>query len=167
MPGGAGRVGTAVIRAILSYAGTTIETYREGARAEVTGWGSAQRTCVPGLGVRYLSPVATADAALLPERFDVTSRVAFYAGLESRLEQFGLLLLAKLRQHGFIKKHRTISTAASLRAPRDGSLCLRSRCHDGRLRGARCGRSPNLGRAGVCSPRAAKVRTCRCFRRWL
>jgi saccharopine dehydrogenase-like NADP-dependent oxidoreductase len=103
MPGGAGRVGTAVIRAILSYAGTAIETYREGARAEVTGWGSAQRTCVPGLGVRYLSPVETADAALLPERFKVTSRVAFYAGLESPLEQFGLLLLAKLRQHGFIK----------------------------------------------------------------
>ena len=69
----------------------------------MTGWGSAQRTCVPGLGVRYLSPVATADAALLPERFNVTSRVAFYAGLESRLEQFGLLLLAKLRQRGFIK----------------------------------------------------------------
>ena len=103
MPGGAGRVGTAVIRAILSYAGTAIETYREGARAEITGWGSAQRTCVPGLGVRYLSPVETADAALLPERFNVTSRVAFYAGLESRLEQFGLLLLAKLRQHGVIR----------------------------------------------------------------
>ena len=45
----------------------------------------------------------TADAALLPERFNVTSRVAFYAGLESRLEQFGLLLLAKLRQRGFIR----------------------------------------------------------------
>lgn len=103
MPGGAGRVGMAVIRAILSYAGTAIETYREAARAEVTGWGSAQRTCVPGLGVRYLSPVATADAALLPERFNVTSRVAFCAGLESRVEQFGLLVLAKLRQHGFIK----------------------------------------------------------------
>ena len=103
MPGGTGRVGTAVIRAILSYAGTTIETYREGARADVTGWGSVRRMCVPGLGVRYLSPVATADAVLLPERFAVTSRVAFYAGLELRLEQFGLLLLAKLRQHGFVK----------------------------------------------------------------
>jgi saccharopine dehydrogenase-like NADP-dependent oxidoreductase len=103
MPGGAGRVGTAVIRAILSYAGTAIETYREGERVAVTGWGSVRRTCVPGLGVRYLSPVETADAALLPERFNVTSRVAFYAGLESPLEQFGLLLLAKLRQHGFIK----------------------------------------------------------------
>ena len=103
MPGGAGRVGISVIRAILSYAGTTIETYREGARADVTGWGNVRRMCVPGLGVRYLSPVATADAALLPERFAVTSRVTFYAGLESRVEQFGLLLLAKLRQHGFVK----------------------------------------------------------------
>ena len=41
MPGGAGRVGISVIRAILSYAGTTIETYREGARAE---GGMGQRT---------------------------------------------------------------------------------------------------------------------------
>ena len=84
MPGGTGRVGISVIRAILSYAGTTIETYREGARADVTGWGNVRRMCVPGLGVRYLSPVATADAVLLPERFAVTSRVAFYAGLELR-----------------------------------------------------------------------------------
>ena len=103
MPGGAGRVGISVIRAILSYAGTTIETYREGARADVTGWGSVRRMGLPGLGVRYLSPVETADAVLLPQRFAITSRVAFYAGLESRLEQFGLLLLAKLREHGFIK----------------------------------------------------------------
>ncbi len=102
MPGGAGQVGAAVIRAILGYAGTTIATFEEGAPAEVTGWGSVKRVRVPGLGVRYLSPVETADAALLPERFGVTSRVTFYAGLESRLEQFGLLFLAKLRRRGLV-----------------------------------------------------------------
>jgi hypothetical protein len=102
MPGGAGQVGSAVIRAILGYAGTTIATFEESAPAEVTGWGSVKRVRVPGLGVRYLSPVETADAALLPERFGVTSRVTFYAGLESRLVQFGLLFLAKLRRRGLV-----------------------------------------------------------------
>ena len=145
MPGGAGRVGTAVIRAILSYAGTAIETYREGARAEITGWGSAQRTCVPGLGVRYLSPVETADAALLPERFNVTSRVAFYAGLEFASRTVRTTAPRQVEAARFYQKHRTISTAASLRAPRDGSFSLRSRCHDSRLRGARCRRSTSLG----------------------
>ena len=156
MPGGAGRVGIAVIRAILSYAGTTIETYREGARADVTGWGSVRRMCVPGLGVRYLSPVATADAALLPERFAVTSRVAFYAGLELRLEQFGLLLLAKLRQHGFVKSIEPLAPLLESGAPPDGSLCLRSRCHDGRLHRAGCGGPPNL--VALVSDRRARRR---------
>ena len=102
MPGGAGQVGAAVIRAILSYAGKTIATFEEGAAAEVAGWGSVKCVRVPGVGVRYLSPVETADAALLTERFGVTSRVGFYAGLESRLEQFGLLFLAKLRKRGLV-----------------------------------------------------------------
>jgi len=99
-PGGAGDVGEAVIGAILSYAGSPVAIFSEGQRAATSGWGSVRRSRIDGLGVRYLSPVETADADLLPSRFAITSRVAFYAGLESRVEQFGLLCLAKLRQIG-------------------------------------------------------------------
>lgn len=109
MPGGAGQLGAAVIRAILGYAGTTIATFEEGAAAEVTGWGSVNRVRVPGLGVRYHSPVETADAAVLPERFGVTSRITFYAGLGSRLEQFGLLFLAKLRKRGLVGNLKSLA----------------------------------------------------------
>ena len=104
MPGGAGDVGQSVIRAILSYAGREIATSEGGRQAEATGWGSIHSMRVEGLGKRYLSPVETADAALMCERFAVTSRVAFYAGLESRIEQFGILLLARLRKQGLVSQ---------------------------------------------------------------
>jgi Domain of unknown function (DUF4166) len=102
MPGGAGDVGEAVIRAILSYAGSAISSFDEGAPSELTGWGSLRRITVDRLGTRYLSPVETADAALMEHRFAVSSRVSFSAGLESRLEQFGLFGLARLRKRGVI-----------------------------------------------------------------
>jgi hypothetical protein len=102
LPGGKGDVGEAVVRAILSYSGAPIATFVEGRQQKTTGWGSARRLHVDGLGVRYASPVETADAMVMPKRFSVTSRVSFGAGLESRVEQFGLLLLAHLRRRGFI-----------------------------------------------------------------
>ena len=102
-PGGGGQVGLSVIQALLTYAGRPIAIWRNGQRRETIGWGSVMRAHMPSLGVRYLSPVETADAFILPERFAVTSRVMLYAGLESRLEQFGLLALAKLRARGWLK----------------------------------------------------------------
>ena len=102
VPGGGGQVGLAVIQAILSYAGSPIAIYRSGKLGVTAGWGSAVRARLPYLGVRYLSPVETADALVMPERFAVTSRVMFYAGLESRLEHFGLLALARMRRRGWL-----------------------------------------------------------------
>ncbi len=102
-PGGGGQVGLSVIQALLTYAGRPIAIYRNGKLSDTIGWGSATRMRMPRLGVRYLSPVETADAFILPERFAVTSRVMFYAGLESRLEQFGLLTLAHLRRYGWLR----------------------------------------------------------------
>lgn len=102
VPGGGGQVGLSVIQAILTYAGGPIAIYRNGKLGETIGWGSAIRARMPNLGVRYLSPVETADALIMPQRFAVMSRVMFYAGLESRLEQFGLLTLAHLRRRGWL-----------------------------------------------------------------
>ncbi len=102
-PGGGGLVGLSVIQALLTYAGRPIAIWRNGKLGETIGWGGVIRAHMPNLGVRYLSPVETADAFILPERFAVTSRVMFYAGLESRLEQFGLLALARLRARQWLK----------------------------------------------------------------
>ena len=102
-PGGGGQVGLSVIQALLTYAGRPIAIWRNGELTDTIGWGSVTRARMPNLGVRYLSPVETADAFILPERFTVTSRVIFYAGLESRIEQFGLLALARLRARGWLK----------------------------------------------------------------
>ncbi len=102
-PGGGVKVGPAVIKALLSYAGRPIATWREGYAQSVTGWSWPRAQRIPGLGLRYLSPVETADDKLLTERFAVTSRVAFSAGLESRLEQFGLSTLAALRRQALIR----------------------------------------------------------------
>jgi hypothetical protein len=99
-PGGAGKVGRAVIAAILSYAGTPIPQWRDGKQHEVRGWSWPVRTNVPDLGQRFISSVETADDALLAQAFSVRDRVAFYAGLESRLEHFGLAALAALPAHG-------------------------------------------------------------------
>ena len=102
MPGGAGNVGESVIRAILSYSGAPVDTFTEGQTAKTTGWGSVRRIRVDGLGLRYVSPVETADAALMQPRFAVTSRILFGAGLESRIEHFGLLALSHLKGRGLV-----------------------------------------------------------------
>lgn len=116
LPGGAGQVGEAVIRAILSYAGSPVAVFAEGHPAETIAWGSFRRFHVEGLGTRYLSPVETVDADVLPQRFGVTSRVSFHAGLESRIEQFNLLYLTKLKRLGILGN--LVPFAPALRAAR-------------------------------------------------
>lgn len=103
MPGGAAKVGQAVIGAILHYAGAPIRSFEEARPSEVIGWGSIRRIETPNMGRRLVSPAETADADLLPKHFHIASRVTFSAGLESRLEQLSIRGLAALRRMGLIK----------------------------------------------------------------
>ncbi len=100
-PGGDAQVGRAVLEAVLSYAGSPVAIWKDNKPATVMGWGVARRTRIPELGVRYRAPVATSDAAILPAALGAAN-VAFHAGLESRLEQFGLVALARLRAAGWL-----------------------------------------------------------------
>ena len=102
-PGGGVKVGPAVVEALLSYAGQPIAVWREGLKQTDIGWSWPVRKRVPGLGSRFISSAETADDQILSERFGVTSRVAFFAGLESRLEQFGLAILSSLRRRGILR----------------------------------------------------------------
>jgi hypothetical protein len=102
-PAGRTDVGEAVTAAVLSYAGKPVPVWREGRLQSTTGWASSQRLAVPGLGRRNIAPVETVDAELLSQRHAVTSRIAFFAGLESPFEHWGMVLLARLRQWGILK----------------------------------------------------------------
>jgi saccharopine dehydrogenase-like NADP-dependent oxidoreductase len=101
-PGGRSPVGEAVIAAILSYAGKSVPQWNEGRLQNTLSWVSSIRMELPGLGKRRVSPVETVDAEELSSRYNVTSRIAFYASLESGLEQWGLILLANLRRLGIL-----------------------------------------------------------------
>ncbi len=102
-PGGKSEVGPAVLEAILSYAGTPVDSFRDGHAGEVVAWTGSSRRDVPALGMRRVTPVETSDATFLLARFNIGSRVSFQAGLESPIEQWGLIFLAYLRRLGLIR----------------------------------------------------------------
>lgn len=101
-PAGKSDVGISVIEAILSYAGRDVPIWADGQLATVKGWSQGKRIDVPGLGKRRVAPVETYDAERLGPRHGVTGHVTFSAGLESRIEQFGLEALARLRAAGLV-----------------------------------------------------------------
>lgn len=101
-PGGRSEVGGAVIAAILSYAGRPIPIWREGKLQETHGWLDSRRIAMPGLGRRRVAVVETVDAEWLGPALKVRSRIAFRAGLESSIEQWGVMALAWLARHGAI-----------------------------------------------------------------
>lgn len=96
-PGGNTAMGRSVIEAVLSYAGLPVAAFAEGTGQRVTGWGWPKRVAMPGLGRCWVSAVETADAQLLQKRFNVTSRVTFRFGLNSKIEHVGLVALGWLR----------------------------------------------------------------------
>lgn len=101
-PGGRSEVGGAVIAAILSYAGRPIPIWREGALQETHGWLDSRRIAMPGLGRRRVAAVETVDPEWVGPSLKVRSRIAFRAGLESPIEQWGIMALAWLARHGAI-----------------------------------------------------------------
>mgnify|MGYP000887922834 CR=1 FL=1 len=102
-PDGRGDVGEAVLRGVMSYAGNDVPQFRFGALRHVKGWMAGKAMLVPGLGRRWVAPVDTVEASLFPNVFGVRSRVAFFAGLESRIEMLGIACLARLRARGIFK----------------------------------------------------------------
>lgn len=101
-PGGKSEVGKAVIQAILSYAGRDVPIWKNGRLVKTTGWRNGKRIHIPGLGHRRVAAVETFDAEYLGPILNVQSHVSFSAGLESRLEQFGIESIAALRKRGLI-----------------------------------------------------------------
>jgi hypothetical protein len=101
-PDGRGDVGASVLLGVLSYAGRQVPQFRFGALHQVRGWLDGRTIEMPNLGHRRLASVETIEAEMLSQTFKVHSRVAFYAGLESRMEMMGIRLLARLRKLGWL-----------------------------------------------------------------
>ncbi len=101
-PGGRTEVGRAAIEAVLTYAGKPIPGREEGIPTQLQGWTDGRSLEMAGLGRRRVARVDTVDADRLGEKFQVRSRVAFYAGLESFFEQKGIEALALFRKMGWI-----------------------------------------------------------------
>jgi len=101
-PGGRSEVGEAVIAAILTYAGLPVPVWHEGELQETTGWLDARKVMMPRLRTQRVAAVETVDAQALGPALNVVSRVTFHAGLESSIEQWGLMALASLRRAGWI-----------------------------------------------------------------
>ncbi len=102
-PAGTSEVGPAVLNAILGMAGQPVPIRDEGRLSSGIGWSDRQTIAVPTLGRRSVARVETVDA----ERSGMTGRsalrVAFFAGLESPVERFGLYVLAALRRRGWLR----------------------------------------------------------------
>lgn len=102
-PDGKSEVGRSVIEAIMSYAGRDIPVWSLGQLSRITGCCGAKNVDVPQLCRRRVAAVETFDAQCLGPLLNVQSRVSFSAGLESKLEQWGMEFIAVLRKHGIIK----------------------------------------------------------------
>jgi NAD(P)-dependent dehydrogenase (short-subunit alcohol dehydrogenase family) len=102
-PDGIGDVGEAVVRGVLSYAGKPVPQFRFGKINDVKGWMRGHTLAVPKLGSRWVAPVETVETDIFARQFNVQSRIAFFAGLQSRLEMFGIALLARCRSTGLFE----------------------------------------------------------------
>ena len=114
VPGGRSETGDAAIGAALSYCGKPVPVVRERRLDSVVGWSGGERIAVAGLGLRRIAPVETADAELLAARHPGVASVRFRAGLESRLEQGGMRLLALLRRRKLMRRPERLVTLLSL-----------------------------------------------------
>lgn len=104
MPGGRSEVGEAVIAAILTYAGLPVPIWREGELQATTGWLDGRKVVMPRLRTQRVAAVETVDAQALGPALRVASRITFHAGLESWIEQWGLMALARIRHAGLIDR---------------------------------------------------------------
>jgi NAD(P)-dependent dehydrogenase (short-subunit alcohol dehydrogenase family) len=104
VPGGSNTVGPALAAAVLAQAGVPITIFRHGRFSEVHGWTGSTQMNVPRLGTFRVAAAETVDPLIMPERYKLSSRMTFSAGLVSQIEQRGFEALAWLRRVGICKK---------------------------------------------------------------
>jgi hypothetical protein len=108
IPGGNNTVGPALAEAVLLQAGVPVEQYGYGVQRTVHGWLKSKHIHVPRLGTFRAAPAETVDPVIMPQRYALTSRMSFRAGLVSGLEQRGFETIAWFRRRGLFKNVGTL-----------------------------------------------------------
>lgn len=103
-PGQQAPRGVATMQAVLSYCGKPFQVW-DGARwITAYGWQDVHRYQYPEFGSRWLARCDVPDLQLFPQRYGVTERVRFDAGLEVTITQFALWLMAALVRIGVVRE---------------------------------------------------------------
>ncbi len=103
-PGNKAERGVATVKGILSGAGKPFDTFVDGFWRKSFGWMNLRLKNFGGVvGRRWLANVNVPDLRLFPERYKVTKKVRFQAGLELTFLHLSLYLLAALAKARIIK----------------------------------------------------------------
>ncbi|GLR71011.1 saccharopine dehydrogenase family protein [Agaribacter marinus] len=121
-PGNKAERGLATVEAILSYTGHPLHAFKDGRWQDVFGWMDSNVNDFGGIvGKRHLANVDVPDLELFPERYSVTERVTFQAGLELSILHKTMVGMATLAKKGFVKNWapmaKSIVTASKLFLP--------------------------------------------------
>ncbi|MBQ4837628.1 saccharopine dehydrogenase family protein [Pseudoalteromonas luteoviolacea] len=103
-PGNKAQRGTATIEAILTYTGHPFSVFRQGRWQPAYGWMDAKSHDFGDIAKRrLLANVDVPDLALFPERYGVSERVSFQAGLELPLLHWGMVTMAAIAKWNIVK----------------------------------------------------------------
>ena len=103
-PGNKAERGLATVEAILSYTGHPLNVFKDGRWQDVFGWMDSKVNDFGGfVGKRRLANVDVPDLELFPERYGVTERVTFQAGLELSVLHQTMVGMAAFAKRGLIK----------------------------------------------------------------
>jgi len=103
-PGYKAERGEATIRGILSYTGHPFKMYKQGKWTTTYGWmNPSYHYFCKSLGKRWLADIDVPDLTLFPERYNVSDRVSFKAGLELTLLHLTMYFMAALARIGLVK----------------------------------------------------------------
>ncbi|MCF2856702.1 saccharopine dehydrogenase NADP-binding domain-containing protein [Pseudoalteromonas sp. SMS1] len=103
-PGNKAERGLATIAAILSYTGHPFQVFKGGHWQPAYGWMDAKVNDFGDIAKkRSLANVDVPDLLIFPERYKVSDRVSFQAGLELPLLHWGMVAMAYLTKHGLVR----------------------------------------------------------------
>ncbi len=108
-PGNRAPRGRSVVEAILSWTGSPMRVFEDGAWRTRPGWSGTQTRRVGALGRRRFALAETPDLDLLPQRFAPREDAVFMAGLELGVLHRGLGVLGWLKAIGVAQTYAPIA----------------------------------------------------------
>lgn len=108
-PGNRAPRGRSVVEAILSWTGSPVRVFEDGAWRARPGWSGTQKRRVGALGRRRFALAETPDLDLVPQRFAPREDAVFTAGLELGVLHRGLGLLGWFKAIGVAQTYTPVA----------------------------------------------------------